>query len=395
MVRCDVVFANDTSGPLAFRAMERMEVARVFDPSKVVMIADHFAPAKDARSAELLRRMKEWSQAQGVAFYDQGRGGIEHTLLCEEGWIVPGSVVVGGDSHTCTLGALGAFASGLGSTDIAACLALGEFWQPVPGTIRVDFTGEKRPFVSGKDLILAVIGEIGVGGATNCVLEFGGDGAAALSVDERLAVSNMAVEAGAETGLFPADETTAAYLDGRVEHGWTAERSDGDAVLAQTIEVDLSELEPLVALPHLPGNVVPVAEAIGTKIDQVYVGNCSNGTMTDLRQTAEILRGRRVHESCRMMVVPATQSIYRQALAEGLLDVLVEAGAMVSTPTCGACFGGHMGVLAPGERAVSTTNRNFKGRMGSPEAEVHLANAYVAAAAAVAGEIVHPSEVGA
>jgi 3-isopropylmalate/(R)-2-methylmalate dehydratase large subunit len=395
MVRCDLVFANDVSGPLAFRAMERMEVARVFDPSKVVMVADHFTPAKDARSAELQRRMKEWSETQGVAFYDQGRGGIEHTLLCEEGWIVPGSVIAGGDSHTCTLGALGAFATGLGSTDIGACLALGEFWQPVPGTIRVDFSGEKRPFVTGKDLILAVIGEIGVGGATNCVLEFGGDGAAALSVDERLAVSNMAVEAGAETGLFPADETTAAYLDGRVEPGWTAERSDDDAVLAQTLEIDLSVLEPLIALPHLPGNVVPIAEAIGTKIDQVYVGNCSNGTMTDLRQTAELLLGRRVHEGCRMIVVPATQSIYRQALAEGLLDVFVEAGAMVSTPTCGACFGGHMGVLAAGERALTTTNRNFKGRMGSPEAEVHLANAYVAAAAAVAGEIVHPSEVGA
>jgi 3-isopropylmalate/(R)-2-methylmalate dehydratase large subunit len=395
MVRCDLVFANDVSGPLAFRAMERMEVAKVFDPSKVVMIADHFTPAKDARSAELQRRMKQWSKGQGVAFYDQGRGGIEHTLLCEEGRIVPGSVVVGGDSHTCTLGALGAFASGLGSTDIGACLALGEFWQSVPGTIRVDFTGEKQPFVTGKDLILAVIGEIGVGGSTNCVLEFVGDGAAALSVDERLAVSNMAVEAGAETGLFPADETTAAYLDGRVEPGWTAERSDPDAVLAQTLEIDLSALEPLVALPHLPGNVVPVAEAIGTKIDQVYVGNCSNGTMTDLRQTAEILRGRSVHRDCRMIVVPATQSIYRQALAEGLLDVFVEAGAMVSTPTCGACFGGHMGVLGAGERAVTTTNRNFKGRMGSPEAEVHLANAYVAAAAAVAGEIVHPREVGA
>jgi 3-isopropylmalate/(R)-2-methylmalate dehydratase large subunit len=393
MVRCDLVFANDVSGPLAFRAMERMEVARVFDSSKVVMIADHFTPAKDARSAELQRRMKQWSKGQGVAFYDQGRGGIEHTLLCEEGWIVPGSVVVGGDSHTCTLGALGAFASGLGSTDIGACLALGEFWQPVPATIRVDFTGAKRPFVTGKDLILAVIGEIGVGGATNCVLEFGGDGAAALSVDERLAVSNMSVEAGAETGLFPADETTAGYLDGRVEPGWTAERSDPDAVLAQTLEIDLSALEPLIALPHLPGNVVPIAEAIGTKIDQVYVGNCSNGTMTDLRQTAEILRGRSVHEGCRMIVVPATQSIYRHALAEGLLDVFVEAGAMVSTPTCGACFGGHMGVLAAGERALTTTNRNFKGRMGSPEAEVHLANAYVAAAAAVAGEIVHPSEV--
>jgi 3-isopropylmalate/(R)-2-methylmalate dehydratase large subunit len=395
MVRCDLVFANDVSGPLAFRAMERMEVDRVFDASKVVMVADHFAPAKDARSAELQRRMKEWSAGQGVAFYDQGRGGIEHTLLCEEGWIVPGSVVVGGDSHTCTLGALGAFATGLGSTDIGACLALGEFWQPVPGTIRVDFTGVKRPFVTGKDLILAVIGEIGVGGATNCVLEFGGDGAGALSVDERLAVSNMAVEGGAETGLFPADETTAAYLDGRVEGTWAAERSDEDAVLVQTLEIDLSALEPLVALPHLPGNVVPVAEAIGTKIDQVYVGNCSNGTITDLRQTAEILRGRTVHDGCRMIVVPATQSIYRQALAEGLLDVFVEAGAMVSTPTCGACFGGHMGVLAAGERALTTTNRNFKGRMGSPEAEVHLANAYVAAAAAVAGEIVHPGEVGA
>ena len=395
MVRCDLVFANDVSGPLAFRAMERMEVESVFDPSKVVMVADHFAPAKDARSAELQRRMKEWSEGQGVTFYDQGRGGIEHTLLCEEGWIVPGSVVAGGDSHTCTLGALGAFATGLGSTDIGACLALGEFWQPVPGTIRVDFTGDRRPFVTGKDLILAVIGEIGVGGATNCVLEFGGGGAAALSVDERLAVSNMAVEAGAETGIFPADETTTAYLDGRVEKAWAAERSDDDAELAQTVEIDLSGLEPLIALPHLPGNVVPVAEAIGTRIDQVYVGNCSNGTMTDLRQTAEIMRGRSVHERCRMIVVPATQSIYRQALAEGLLDVFVEAGAMVSTPTCGACFGGHMGVLGAGERALSTTNRNFKGRMGSPEAEVHLANAYVAAAAAVAGEIVHPREVGA
>jgi len=395
MVRCDLVFANDVSGPLAFRAMERMEVESVFDPSKVVMVADHFTPAKDAKSAELQRRMKEWSEAQGVTFYDQGRGGIEHTLLCEEGWIVPGLVVAGGDSHTCTLGALGAFATGLGSTDIGACLALGEFWQPVPGTIKVDFTGEKRPFVTGKDLILAVIGEIGVGGATNCVLEFGGAGATALSIDERLAVSNMAVEAGAETGLFPADETTAAYLDGRVEPGWAPERSDEDAVFAQTVEIDLSALEPLIALPHLPGNVVPIAEAIGTKIEQVYVGNCSNGTMTDLRQTAEILRGRSVNDRCRMIVVPATQSIYRQALAEGLLDVFVEAGAMVSTPTCGACFGGHMGVLAAGERAVSTTNRNFKGRMGSPEAEVHLANAYVAAAAAVAGEIVHPGEVGA
>jgi 3-isopropylmalate/(R)-2-methylmalate dehydratase large subunit len=390
MVRCDVVMANDVSAPIAFRAMEKMGAARVFDPSRVVMVADHFAPAKDARTAELLKRMKEWSNRQGVTFYGEGRGGIEHTLLCEEGWIVPGSVIAAGDSHTCTYGALGAFGTGLGSTDVAACLVFGEFWQAVPATIRVEFTGEKRPFVTGKDLILAVIGKIGVGGATNSALEFVGAGAAALSIDERLAVSNMAVEAGAETGFFPADEKAAEYLAGRTDRPWQPDASDPEAEFAREVSIDLSGLPPLIALPHLPGNVVPVDEAVGTKIDQVYIGNCANGTMTDLRQTAEILRGHAVHPDTRMIVVPATQSIYREAMSEGLLDVFVEAGAMVSTPTCGACFGGHMGVLAAGERAITTTNRNFKGRMGSPDAEVHLANAYVAAAAAVAGEIVSP-----
>jgi 3-isopropylmalate/(R)-2-methylmalate dehydratase large subunit len=397
MVRCDVVMANDVSGPIAFRAMEKMGVERVFDPERVVMVADHFAPAKDARSAELQRRLKEWSHEQGVTFYDQGRGGIEHTLLCEEGWIRPGMVIAGGDSHTCTYGALGAFGTGLGSTDIAACLALGEFWQAVPSTIRVELTGEKQPFVTGKDVILAVIGELGVGGATNAVLEFVGEGARALSVDERLAVSNMAVEAGAETGLFPPDDTVIDYLrDRKSRVQGTVPRelgSDEDAVFTQTLEIDLDRLPPLVALPHLPGNVVPIAEATGAKVDQVYIGNCSNGTMTDLRQTAEVLRGRKVHPGCRAIVVPATQRIYREAMREGLLDLFVEAGASVSTPTCGACFGGHMGVLAAGERAVATTNRNFRGRMGSPDAEVCLANAYVAAAAAVAGELVHPADV--
>ena len=395
MLRCDVVMANDVSGPVAFRALERMGVERVFDPGRVVMVADHFTPAKDARSAELQKRLKDWSDAQGVAFYGQGRGGIEHTLLCEEGWVVPGSVIAGGDSHTCTYGALGAFGSGLGSTDIAACLALGEFWQAVPATIRVEFTGAKRPFVTGKDLILAVLSEIGVGGGTNAVLEFVGDGAEALSVDERLAVANMAVEAGAETGIFPADDTTAEYLAGRTERPWQRERSDPGAAFARELRIDLARLPPLIALPHLPGNVVPVEDAVGTKVDQVYIGNCANGTMTDLRQAAEMLRGRQVHSDCRAIVVPATQSIYREALREGLIDVFVEADAMVSTPTCGACFGGHMGVLGPGERAVTTTNRNFRGRMGSGEAEVLLANAYVAAAAAVAGEIVAPAEVAA
>jgi len=393
MVRCDLVMANDASGPIAFRALERMGATRVFDPAKVVMVADHFAPAKDVRSAELLKRLKGWSDTFGVTFYEQGRGGIEHTLLCEEGWIVPGSVIAGGDSHTCTYGALGAFGTGLGSTDIAACLALGEFWQAVPGTIQVEFTGEKGRFVTGKDLILAVLGEIGVGGATNCVLEFVGEAAEALSIDERLAVSNMAVEAGAETGLFPADATTSAYLERRTDREWEGGGSDADADFARLVRIDLSGSGPLVAKPHLPGNVVPLGEVLGTRIDQAYIGNCSNGTMTDLRQAAEVLRGNTVKSGCRLMIVPATQRIYREAMSEGLLDVFVEAGAMVSTPTCGACFGGGMGVLGAGERGVATTNRNFKGRMGSGEAEVYLANAWVAAAAAVAGELVDPAEV--
>ena len=393
MVRCDLVFANDVSGPVAFRAMEKMGATEVFDPAKIVMVADHFAPAKDERSAILQQRLKEWSKRFGVTFYDQGRGGIEHAVLVEDGWIVPGSVVAGGDSHTCTHGALGAFATGLGSTDIAHCLVFGSFWQAVPGTIQVHVTGEKARYVSGKDVILAVLAEIGAGGGTNMALEFVGPGAEALSIDERLAVANMAVEAGSETGIFPADEKTAEYLEGRTDRPWTAERSDPDARIDQTLAIDFDSLEPLIAMPHNPENVKPLSEVAGTPIHQVYVGNCSNGTMTDLRQTAELLSGHKVHESTRMIVVPATQKIYRQALAEGLLDVFVEAGASVSTPTCGACFGGHTGVLGPNENALTTTNRNFKGRMGSGEAGVHLANAYVATAAAIAGEIVDPAEI--
>jgi 3-isopropylmalate/(R)-2-methylmalate dehydratase large subunit len=393
MARCDVVLANDVSGPVAFRALEKMGATKVFDPGKIVIVADHFMPAKDTRSAELQKRLKAWADEHGVVFYGQGRGGIEHTLLCEEGWVWPGAVIAGGDSHTCTYGALGAFGTGLGSTDIAACLAFGEFWQAVPATIRVEFTGERGPFVTGKDLILAVLDRIGVGGGTNAALEFAGPGAEALSIDERLAVANMAVEAGAETGLFPADELTVNYLEGRTAHSWAPERADPDAEFAREVLIDLAGLSPLVALPHLPGNVAAVGDVRGRKIDQVYIGNCANGTMTDLRQTARILSGRKVHRDCRMIVVPATQQIYRQALREGLLDAFIEAGAIVSTPTCGACFGGHMGLLAAGEVAITTTNRNFRGRMGSPQAEIHLANAYVAAAAAVAGEIVDPAEL--
>lgn len=393
MVECDLVMANDVSGPVAFRQMEKMGAEKVFDPEKVVMVADHFMPAKDAKSASLQRRLKDWSDEQSVYYYGQGRGGIEHTVLVEDGWVAPGMVIAGGDSHTCTYGALGAFGSGFGSTDIAACLAFGEFWQEVPGTIQVEFVGEKGSFVSGKDLILALIGEIGVGGGTNMALEFVGEGAEALSIDERLAVANMAIEAGSETGFFPADDTTAEYLEGRTERVWSAEHSDPDAEFARKVRIDLGSLSPLIALPHSPGNVVTVEEAKGRKIDQIYIGNCANGTMTDLRQTAEMLRGRKVHPDTRAIIVPASQKVYREAMAEGLLDLFVEAGAVVSTPTCGACFGGHMGVMAEGEMAITTTNRNFKGRMGSTEAEVHIANAYVAGAAAVAGEIVDPADV--
>lgn len=393
MVEVDVVMANDLGGPHAARELVAMGVDRVFDPAKVVVVADHLMPAKDIRSAELLKALKEWCDRQGVTYYDQGRGGIEHTVLVEEGWVVPGSMIVGADSHSCTYGALGAFGTGMGATDIAGAMALGRFWQIVPGTIVVEFAGEKGDFVTGKDLILALIAEIGVAGGTNMALEFVGDGAAALCIDERLAVSNMAVEAGADTGIFPADEVTAEYLEGRTDRPWTAERTDDDAEVAARVRIDLSDVPPLVALPHSPGNVVPVRDAVGRKIDQVYIGNCSNGTMTDLRQAAEILAGRSVHRDCRAIIVPASQRIYRQALAEGLLDAFVEAGCIVMTPTCGACLGGHSGIIAAGESAITTTNRNFKGRMGSNEAFVHLANAWVAAAAAVAGEIVHPADV--
>ena len=394
MVRCDVVMTNDISGPMAFRAMERMGVTRVFDPEKVVIVPDHFVPAKDERSASLQKLLRDWAHNQGVAYYEQGRGGIEHQVLVEEGWVVPGSVIAGGDSHTCTYGALGSFGTGLGSTDIGACLASGSFWQTVPTTIQVELTGARRPFVTGKDVILAVIREIGVSGALGSVLEFVGSGAEGLSLDERLAVANMAVEAGAETGLFPADEIVASYLDERTERAWTAERTDADAQLERVVRIDLESIPPLVALPHSPGNVVPVSEAKGRKIDQVYIGNCANGTITDLRQAAEMLRGRTVHPRTRLIVVPASQRVVRQALAEGLLDVFIAAGALVSAPTCGACFGGSGGILAAGEAALTTTNRNFRGRMGAGESSVHLANAWVAAAAAVAGEIVDPSDLG-
>jgi 3-isopropylmalate/(R)-2-methylmalate dehydratase large subunit len=393
LVQCDLVLANDVSGPVAFSAMDRMGATSVFDPDRVVMVADHFMPAKDVRSAQLQKRLREWSIDQGVHFFDQGRGGIEHAVLIEQGFIVPGMVVAGGDSHTCTYGALGAFGTGLGSTDIACCLALGEFWQSVPGTIRVELEGTASGFVTGKDVILAVLEIVGVSGGTNKVLEFVGPGASSLTLDERRAVANMAVEAGSETGIFPADATTISYLEGRTDRSWQALESDEDARFARRIRIDVGSLGPLVATPPSPGNVASLDDVAGRKVDQVYIGNCANGTITDLRQAAEVLRGNHVKTGTRAIIVPSSQGVYRQAIAEGLLEVFAAAGVVVSTPTCGACFGGHMGILAEGETAVATTNRNFTGRMGSPRADVFLANAWVAAAAAVAGEIIHPDEV--
>ena len=393
MLPIDVALGNDASTNGAIAVLRNMKVDRVFDPAKVVTVADHFAPAKDVKSAILLHTMKLWADQQGVKHYGLGQGGIEHTVLIEDGWIVPGSVIAGGDSHTCTYGALGAFGTGVGLTDLACCLALGEFWQVVPETIQVVFTGNRRAFVTGKDLILSVLAVLGVSGGAGAVLEFTGEGAEALSIDERMAVSNMAVEAGSETGFFPADQITADYLDGRTTKPWSKERSDPDAEIIRTVHIDLETVNPLIALPPSPGNVAEVREARGRKIDQVYIGNCANGTMTDLRQAASVLKGRKVHPDTRMIVVPASQRVWLQANQEGLLNIFAEAGAAVSMPTCGACFGGHNGVMGPGERAITTTNRNFKGRMGSPEAEVYIANAYVAAASAVAGEIVEPQQI--
>lgn len=393
-VRPDVVMINDVSGPMAVGSFEAMGALRVFDPDRVILVADHFSPAKDVQTAEAIRFLRGFGERYGVPhYYDTGNGGIEHALLAEIGRVYPGALVFGADSHTCTAGALNAAGIGFGSTDLAAALALGELWVRIPEAVRVDLAGAPADFVTGKDVILEVIRRIGSDGALNAALEFGGSGLATLNVDERMAVANMAVEAGAETCVMEADAATIAYA---VAHGAPADQAvgpdDGACYRAREL-VDLAALEPIIAMPPSPASGVPVSSLAGTKVDQVYVGNCSNGTLTDLRQVAAVLQGRRVARSVRMIVVPATQAVFRAALSEGLIEIIAEAGASISVPTCGACFGGHMGILAKGETAVATTNRNFRGRMGDPESRVFLANSWVAAAAAVAGEIRHPRDV--
>ncbi|MBN1889989.1 MAG: 3-isopropylmalate dehydratase large subunit [Thermoflexales bacterium] len=393
-VSADVVLANDITAPISLREFERLGVERVFDPDKVVLVADHFAPNKDIKSAEQCAQMRRFARAQGLTHhYDVGQMGIEHALLPEQGLVAPGDLVVGADSHTCTYGALGAFATGMGSTDIAVAMATGVVWLRVPETIRVVYHGELGPWVGGKDLILYTIGQIGVSGALYKALEFAGPTISTLPMAGRLTMSNMAIEAGGKAGLVDFDGVTAAYVDGRVRRPFQPYQADEDAAYAQVIEIDAAQIEPQVAFPHLPENARPASQAAHVKIDQSVIGSCTNGRLEDLRVAAEILRGRKVHPDVRCIIIPGTQQIYLEALREGLIEAFIEAGAAVSTPTCGPCLGGHMGVLAAGERAVSTTNRNFRGRMGHPDSEVYLAGPAVAAASALIGRIAEPKEV--
>jgi 3-isopropylmalate/(R)-2-methylmalate dehydratase large subunit len=397
-VEVDIVLSNDITAPISIREFEKLAgeggSAKVFDPERVVMVADHFAPNKDIKSAQQCLVLRQFAKEQEMPnYFDVGRMGIEHVLLPEQGLVIPGDVVVGADSHTCTYGALGAFATGMGSTDIAVSMATGRTWMRVPETMRIEYHGELQPWVDGKDLILYTIGQIGVGGARYMAIEFAGPTMDALSIDGRLTMANMAIEAGAKTGLFAVDETTRAYVDGRAKRPYRAFEADAEADYAQVVEIDVSQIEPQVAFPHLPENSRPVVQAGEVHVDQAIIGSCTNGRLSDLQVAADVLRGRRVHPDVRCIIIPGSQEVYLDAVRAGLVETFIEAGAAFSTPTCGPCLGGHMGVLAAGERAVSTTNRNFRGRMGHRESEVYLAGPAVAAASAVAGVIAHPGEL--
>ena len=392
--KVDFAFGNDITAPLAIQAFRRAGGSQVFDPQRVGLIPDHFVPNKDVTSATRVQEMREFARELDLPhFFEVGRMGIEHALLPELGLVLPGDVVIGGDSHTCTYGALGAFATGVGSTDLGAAFLTGEVWFRVPESIKIVYRGRLRPWVGGKDLVLHTIGRIGVDGARYKALEFCGEVIEALPMDQRFTISNMAIEAGAKVGIIPPDETTEQYVKERAQRSYRLYHSDPDASYQQVLEWDVSDLEPQVALPPSPGKVKPVGELGEIPIDQVVIGSCTNGRLDDLRLAASILKERKVHPRVRCIVIPATPAIYAQALKEGLLEIFGQAEAAVSTPTCGPCLGGYMGILAAGERAVSTTNRNFVGRMGHPQSEVYLASPAVAAASAILGRIAHPDEV--
>lgn len=386
--RLDMVLGNDITGPVAVNEFEKAGFTSVFDKEKISLVMDHFAPNKDIKAAAQCSQCRDFAGKYDIVnFFDIGEMGIEHALLPEKGLIAPGELCIGADSHTCTYGALGAFSTGVGSTDMAAGMATGEAWFKVPSAIRVNLTGKLRPYVSGKDVILHLIGKIGVDGALYKSLEFGGDGLKSLTIDDRLTMANMAIEAGAKNGIFEVDEITEEYVKNRVNRPYVCYSADDDAVYAQTLEINLSEIKQTVALPHLPENTKTVDELGEIKIDQAVIGSCTNGRISDMRIAAEIMRGRHVAKGVRCIVIPATQEIFLQCVREGLAEIFVAAGCVFSTPTCGPCLGGHMGVLAAGERAISTTNRNFVGRMGHVTSEVYLASPAVAAASALEGII--------
>ena len=393
-VPVDLVFANDITAPISIKEFRRIGVDKVFDPAKVVMIADHFVPNKDIASAEQAKMMRDFCRKQGILHFEVGQGGgIEHVLLPEQGLVLPGDVVIGADSHTCTYGALGAFATGMGSTDIAAAMATGDIWMRVPPTIKFIYHGSLGKWVMGKDLILYTIGEIGVDGALYSAMEFTGEAIDALSMDGRFTMANMAVEAGAKTGIFRVDNKTQLYTKSRARRSYLVYEPDNDAEYSRVVEYDVSNIEPQVAMPHSPDNTKSVSQVGDIEIDQVVIGGCTNGRLEDLRVAAQILGGKKVNPRVRCIIIPGTQQVYLDALAEGFIEKFIRAGAVVSTSTCGPCLGGYMGVLAEGERCISTTNRNFIGRMGSLKSEVYLSNPAVAAASAITGRISSPEEV--
>ncbi len=391
--KVDLVLGNDITAPPAIKEFEKIG-RPVFDREKIALVPDHFAPNKDIKSAGMAKTMREFAKKHQIKHYfEVGRMGIEHVILPEKGLVAPGEVIIGADSHTCTYGAVGAFATGVGSTDMGAAMATGDTWFKVPSTIKVELTGSLPKWVCGKDVILTLIGMIGVDGARYQALEFAGEGVKSLTMTDRLTISNMAIEAGAKNGIFPVDEITMEYITGRVTKPYEIVEADADAQYASVVTIDLSSLKPVVALPHLPENVKNVEDVGEIKIDQVVIGSCTNGRIEDLEQAAEVLKGKQVHPDVRAIIIPGSQHVYMEAMKRGYIETFIEANAIVSTPTCGPCLGGYMGILAAGERAVSTTNRNFRGRMGHVDSEVYLAGPSVAAASAIVGRIAEPKEV--
>ncbi len=397
LIECDLdlVLANDVTAPIAIREFGRIGTERVWDSAKIALVPDHYTPNKDIKSAEQAKIVREFARAQGIThYYEIGCMGVEHALLPEQGVVGAGDVIIGADSHTCTYGALGAFATGVGSTDAAVGMATGRAWFKVPESLKFVIDGELRPGVGAKDLILHIIGMIGVDGALYQAMEFTGSTIAALGMAGRMTICNMAIEAGGKSGIIAVDDVTREYMTGRTERPWTEYHSDPDAVYARVYEIDAADIVPTVAFPHLPSNTRPVSEARDITIDQVVVGSCTNGRYEDMAEAAAVIKGHTVHPNVRMIVIPATQQVYRDMMHTGLTDIFLDAGAAVSTPTCGPCLGGHMGILAAGERAVATTNRNFVGRMGDPTSEVYLTGPAVAAASAVLGRIGLPEDIG-